>query len=859
MRVVRSQAAGPTRRPPAQAYLWAPRQGSKQGQGVADIGPSEGGGLVEEEGRRHRESTGRKGSHPREVDVNNTDNYGEDVDTADTFVALEEEKNRSNNDGVAGSGGDSGGWRREAERRGRAGNQSERRPITAAVSSSRDGAGSGCGGSSNANTDSSSSPSRATRRYSGVTSGFTVHTGTVIYAASNQGPQGLHQPTHNQPQPYPRKQHQKQQSRGGFNNGERFSQSHSSGTYSSKPDHPESERVGGIDDSFSKGKDIARSVPAGNHAEQSVKRLNKTKEDIQRPQSFLALSSTLRSRTKPGGRDGGVQFYSARYNCRCSNLFSAQSRRSSGHQGTFQPHSTTTGSLHLQGRSNYHPQTARAETSHTQSVPHGRGRSDTRRPLTARHQTSLELTSFKNRLEQQERSRHQPPCSARLVKPRQRSASQESASSPSSSSSSPTNRRKRAPTPNLYRQVQLASHGPPVPKSVQLTSGQQRPVSETVRRDCGALQDAASERREALSVQRSQSSLSFLGGRGDTTPALSNFPRCVSSLGTSKEQNASSSTTLIFSGDKSGRHDSIKSRGARSKPRTKHPAKEAKITTREPSSARFSVDNRLHSDNNNILDLVGRQPGFLSTLALIPSDKAAGDDRNTPSFEHQTDIDKPDTCTTPSPAQHHANSSGVENLDFSEQLIKCNDSSAGNTGADEEQTIVSSDIYRNHWPRTAPGHGDLVNVKPPQSNATKIPTPNNKDIDLNLRAPEFELPEKTARGSSELRLRNFSGDRHKRNTSGVVTFDLPDDEGSSSPRSSDSPEELDQEQTTGTADDHCMMSAPELPPIAVAGIAGTGKTGNSPMGKTPREHKRKTSNNSNHSSGRLESLWQSLL
>ena len=301
------------------------------------------------------------------------------------------------------------------------------------------------------------------------------------------------------------------------------------------------------------------------------------------------------------------------------------------------------------------------------------------------------------------------------------------------------------------------------------------------------------------------------------------------------------------------------------KPRTDR-TNDARITTRAPSTARISVDSRRHSETSKILELVGRQPGFLSTLALIPSVPTADCNQHTAATENQSHPDKVITDTAQRVSDHQTNSnpntesSEVEKVDKSELEIRFTDNRISTPNFDTDWSALSADIYRDHWPLnpsdSIPGNITSTNTGFQEASQSTILYDDSRNTNLRVKdsASPIQLSEKTAVGSSELKLGDLTNDRQRRNTSGVVTFDLPDDEGESL-STEESQEELEPEQDfhqgqTTVPEDHSKMSAPELPPIGVSGL-NAGKGGNCSVGKTPREHKRKTSNHSNHSSGKV--------
>ncbi|RUS88024.1 hypothetical protein EGW08_004190 [Elysia chlorotica] len=586
-----------------------------------------------------------------------------------------------------------------------------------------------------------------------------------------------------------------------------------------------------------------------------------TERNYPRPHSYLGFSAN----NPPSSNRDNPQYYSTRFN-RSSEVVSARTRK-----------------LSVQERSaSQRPQTARASESSFRPTPRVisryHGNLENRRLATSRQQPSVDSRfqrylrnqpsverRFQGHLQQQELSRHRAPSSARIVHPsNQRSSSPVSATSSDYKPAPPS-----APTPNLYRQLLLASPGPSQSKNVQLNTGQFRPASETVRRASEEVGEAAAARREALSVQRSQSSLSFLGGSSSRAGTPSNFHRYDSGLFNSSRpvtRSKSRAGVDYKSSKSSGRPNTARESGL-----TNRTSSGARITTRAPSAARISLDSRRHNETSKILDLVGRQPGFLSTLTLLSPNPGPDSNKHKLSKELQAypnqdigDTEKGNIAQQ-NISKRNSPSSLEGQFDKTTTEAALNDNRISKPNIDSDFSELSGDIYRNHWPsdQDDPFSGNrnspITEFQETESPATHY-SDNRKSIQRNRDSTSpLEVSEQTTAGSSELKLQGLTKDRPRRNTSGVVTFDLPDEEEKSSlSTSEESQEEFDtdedfaQGQTTTTvslSEEPCEMSAPELPPIGVAGL-NSGKGGNSPAGKTPREHKRKTSNHSNHSSGK---------
>ncbi|GFR72549.1 hypothetical protein ElyMa_000382600 [Elysia marginata] len=844
MRITRSHSVGPARAPPERAYLWVPRNGCTLGEASTQSGINVG---AQEHGMGSilkRSETRKKGFSAR-------------MGGNGTRVGIEAERHGVEGRGSKcdGDGGLSTVTRNEV--RGHSGTYGEsvRRPITAAVKSAR--------AVSSAARDSSSSHSLgASGHRSAVTTAshrrpndnvLSSNTGqSVIYDTHDHRSLGSETEQQQQSQQGEQPTQHQQPTSSSYNLSYAHT-NHLGSSYSlqdkavtNPKDRSDSDR----------GRECVTSNVASN-------RINaKTNEEPVRNHSCLGFSSSSAVSVQPRfNKQGSVNFYSSRYN-RGSQLFSSRF-----HKSSLQQKPQRSGFANFSSETSHRPQTARVESSHKPGayvISKYRRSLDTRRPVTARPESSADH-SFKNRLHQQERHRHQHPTSARLISFRQRSTSPRS--SASSDSKPPP-----APTPNLYRQLALATPGPPLSKNVQLNTGQQRPVSEIVRRDSGH-QDVAAERREALSVQRSQSSLAVLTGGARSGTLTTNITRYDSSFNSARQGNIGSPGAKHSSSDKRGITSDSLAKTASSEARGTV-AGEARITTRAPSSARIYLDSRRHNESSKILDLVGRQPGFLSTLALIPSNPAVDKNQITNFEQDHPDVNKSNTDNAQSAIGHQT----IEHFSIRNQTVKSIDSRSPqakhieiekiDTNEDTQWHRLNGDIYRNHWPNDE-SDPILGKISTPQSelqeNAKSFTVYGDNIIkESNLKATDAssrnQLNNQNIITSDELRVRRFSGDRQRRVAAGVVTFDLPNDEDKSS-SSVDSEEELEQqdddsnqEQTTGS-EDHCKMSAPELPPIAVAGVT-SGKSGNSGTGKTPREHKRKTSNNSNYSSGSRASIHQ---
>ncbi|GFO02008.1 hypothetical protein PoB_002851300 [Plakobranchus ocellatus] len=586
------------------------------------------------------------------------------------------------------------------------------------------------------------------------------------------------------------------------------------------------------------------------HSEKSHKNSFKLRQEPSRSHSYLGFSSRDTFIPRDSARDS-FSFHFTRHGGD-SQLYSARSTASIAHRKTYNPQPSGGSAF----KSKERPQTARVSPSH-KTAAHAafqyRRKNGARRQVITRYNSSTDV-SFQHHLQRQKQNRHQPPSLTSNVKRHDRSGS------PASSSGSCE--RKTAPTPNLYRQIALAR-----PESSSLTSAQ-RPQSET-RQSFGVQQhgETSAERREALSVQRSQSSLSFLGtGRSPAGNFMTRFELSTNENLDNLKQSFKSTNitgakteTGFFYSENHTRKNNI--------------ASPATITTRTPSSARISVDTRRHSESSKILDLVGRQPGFLSTLALLPSTLTTEDHRendletDTTDFKINNESEKLDTANVLNPT------TSKKSLDVSDNLLSKNNSGSSINQASIDINVtnvnltpspqkVNRDLHKVN--RDVISSPSAAEIKRKTFQETNPLTDVYEDV-INGNAQDPKINQKLSTTSpgidiTETRLQKFNTDRHQRSTFGVVTFNLPDDE-KRSIDTQDSQEQLEQEfedsqeRTAAVAEDHDEMSAPELPPIAVSGSQAI-KAGNSPIGKTPRGDKRRTSNNSNHSSGSRNSIHQ---